>query len=89
MFKTMTGIQMSPVPYKGSLPGLNDVVAGHIPVMFVDLGPALGLIQSGKVRPIGISTASRLPTPTQVRRGAASAGAAMSSCVAPSRPRMG
>ncbi|HWV51814.1 tripartite tricarboxylate transporter substrate binding protein [Pseudorhodoplanes sp.] len=61
MFKTMTGIQMSPVPYKGSLPGLNDVVAGHIPVMFVDLGPALGLIQSGKVRPIGISTASRLP----------------------------
>ncbi len=52
----MTGIEMSPVAYRGSLPALNDVIAGHIPLMFVDLGPALGLIQAGKVRPLGIST---------------------------------
>jgi tripartite-type tricarboxylate transporter receptor subunit TctC len=59
LFKSMTGIEMSPVAYRGSLPALNDVVAGHIPVMFVDLGPSLGLIQGGKVRPIGISTKQR------------------------------
>jgi tripartite-type tricarboxylate transporter receptor subunit TctC len=60
LLKTMTGIQMTHVPYKGSLPALNDVVAGHVPLMFVDLGPALPMIQAGKVRAIGVSTANRL-----------------------------
>ena len=60
LLKTMTGIDMSPVAYRGSLPALNDVVAGHVPLMFVDLGPALGLIQAGKVRPLGVSTATRV-----------------------------
>jgi len=59
LLKSMTGIEMSPVAYRGSLPALNDVVAGHIPLMFVDLGPSLGIIQSGKVRPLGISTKER------------------------------
>jgi hypothetical protein len=39
MLKGMTGIQASYVPYRGSLPALNDVVAGHVPMMFVDFGP--------------------------------------------------
>ena len=34
MFKSMTGIEASHVPYRGSLPALNDVVAGHVPMMF-------------------------------------------------------
>jgi tripartite-type tricarboxylate transporter receptor subunit TctC len=59
LLKNMTGIEMSPAPYRGSLPALNDVVAGHVPVMFVDLGPSLGIIQAGKVRPLGISTRER------------------------------
>jgi tripartite-type tricarboxylate transporter receptor subunit TctC len=52
---------MSPVMYRGSLPALNDVIAGHVPLMFVDLGPSLGLIQAGKVRPLGVSTKARVP----------------------------
>jgi tripartite-type tricarboxylate transporter receptor subunit TctC len=60
LLKSMTGIEMSPVGYRGSLPALNDVIAGHVPLMFVDLGPALGIIQAGKVRPLGVSTRSRL-----------------------------
>jgi tripartite-type tricarboxylate transporter receptor subunit TctC len=60
LLKTMTGIEMSPVAYRGSLPALNDVVAGHVPLIIVDLGPALGLIQSGKLRPLGVSTATRV-----------------------------
>jgi tripartite-type tricarboxylate transporter receptor subunit TctC len=55
----MTGIEMSPIAYRGSLPALNDVVAGHVPLMFVDIGPSLGIIRAGKVRPIGISTRTR------------------------------
>ncbi len=60
LLKTMTGIEMTHVPYKGSVPALNDVVAGHVPLMFVDLGPALGMIQGGKVRALGVSTAARV-----------------------------
>jgi len=60
LFKSMTGIAMSPVAYRGSVPALTDVVAGHVPFMFVDLGPALSIIQAGKVRPLGVSTATRL-----------------------------
>ena len=62
LLKSMTGIEMSPVPYKGSAPAITDVMAGHIPLMFVDLGPSLSLIQAGKVRAVGVSTATRLPT---------------------------
>jgi tripartite-type tricarboxylate transporter receptor subunit TctC len=62
LLKHMTGIEMNHVPYRGSLPLLNDVVAGHIPLTFVDFGPAIGMLKAGKVRPIGISTKTRLAT---------------------------
>jgi tripartite-type tricarboxylate transporter receptor subunit TctC len=60
LLKSKTGMDMSPVAYKGGAPAIADVVAGHIPLMFVDLGPALGLIRAGKVRALGTSVASGL-----------------------------
>lgn len=66
LLKSMTGIQMTHVPYKGSLPALNDVVAGHIQLMFCDIPPAAGMIQAGKVRAIGVSTKARLAAFPQV-----------------------
>ena len=66
MFKSMTGIEMAHVPYKGSAPALTDVVAGHIPLMFSDTVPSLPLIQEGKVRALGVSSATRLPTAPQI-----------------------
>jgi tripartite-type tricarboxylate transporter receptor subunit TctC len=62
LFKTMTGMKASHVPYRGSLPALNDLVAGHIPMMFSDLGPATGLIEGKRVRVLGISTRTRHPS---------------------------
>ncbi len=59
MLKSMTGINLTPVPYRGSAPALTDVVAGHVPVMFVDLGPGLGQIQAGAVRTLGLSLAQK------------------------------
>ena len=61
LFKSMTGLQASHVPYRGSLPALNDLVAGHIPMMFSDIGPATGLLEAKRVRPLGISTKARHP----------------------------
>jgi tripartite-type tricarboxylate transporter receptor subunit TctC len=55
------GIAMTHVPYKGSAPALNDVVAGHIPLMFCDIPPAIGMVQAGKVRPLGVTTGIRVP----------------------------
>lgn len=60
LLKSMTGLSMTPVPYTGSAPSLRDVVGGHVPVMFVDLGPGLGQMQAGAVRPLGVSMARRL-----------------------------
>jgi tripartite-type tricarboxylate transporter receptor subunit TctC len=60
LLKSMTGIEMGHVPYRGSLPLLNDVVAGHIPLAFIDFGPSIGMLRAGKVRPLGISTKDRL-----------------------------
>jgi tripartite-type tricarboxylate transporter receptor subunit TctC len=60
LFKSMTGIQLTHVPYKGSVPALNDVVAGHIELMFCDVPPSAGMIQAGKVRALGVTTKVRL-----------------------------
>ncbi len=66
LFKSMTGLQATPVSYRGSLPALNDVVAGHIPMMFCDIGPAAGMLEAKRVRALGISTATRHPTYTHI-----------------------
>ena len=59
MLKGMTGIEITYVPYKGSQPAITDLVAGHVPVMFCDMGPAGPQIAAGKVRALGVSTAKR------------------------------
>ena len=48
------------MPYKGLAPAFNDVVAGHVPLMFGDFATALPLVQAGKLRALGVSTAQRV-----------------------------
>jgi tripartite-type tricarboxylate transporter receptor subunit TctC len=57
---SMTGIKMTHVPYKGTLPALNDVIAGHIDFMFSDIPPLIGVAAQGKVRPLAVSTLQRV-----------------------------
>ncbi len=66
LFKTLTGIEMTHVPYKGSAPALTDVVGGHVPVLFSDPVPSLPLIREGKVRALGVTTAIRSPSAPEI-----------------------
>jgi len=59
LFKGMTGIEMTHVPYKGSADAIKDVVAGHIQVLFSDPAPSVPLIRSNTVRPLGVTTLAR------------------------------
>src|SRR5712692_5427563 len=61
MFKGIFGLDLIHVPYKGSAPALNDLVGGHIHFMFCDVPPAMSLIQAGKIRALGVTTAQRVP----------------------------
>ena len=56
----MFGLELVHVPYKGTAPALQDVAAGHIAFMFADVPPARGLIEGGKVRALGVTTAQRV-----------------------------
>ncbi|HTE75924.1 MAG TPA: tripartite tricarboxylate transporter substrate binding protein [Xanthobacteraceae bacterium] len=56
LFSSMTGIKMTHVPYRGTAPALNDLMAGYIQVMFTDYGPAAALISSGKLRALAVTT---------------------------------
>jgi len=61
LIKSMTGIEMTHVPYRGLAPALNDLVAGHVSLMFGDFGTSLELVRAGKLRALGVSTAQRNP----------------------------
>ena len=60
MLKSAAGIDIRHVPYRGSVPAMLDVIAGHIPFMIVDLQPALQQIKEGKVRVLGVTTPKRV-----------------------------
>jgi tripartite-type tricarboxylate transporter receptor subunit TctC len=62
LFKSMTGIDIVHVPYKGAAPALADAMGGQIPLSVGNLpGGPLAAIKSGRVRGIGITTAKRNP----------------------------
>ena len=60
MLKTAAGLNIAHVAYRGSAPAMQDVIGGHIPMMVVDLQPALPHIRDGKLRVLGVTTANRV-----------------------------
>ena len=62
LFKSMAGVEMTHVPYRGSTPAVTDMVAGQVQVMFDVTPTALPQIKGGKLRPLGVTTLKRLPS---------------------------
>ena len=65
LFKSMTGIQMTHVPYKGNSPALTDVIAGHVDLMFAD-ATVVPMVRAGKLRALGVSSATPLPSAPEI-----------------------
>jgi tripartite-type tricarboxylate transporter receptor subunit TctC len=66
MLKTQAGIEVSHVAYRGSVPAMLDVIAGHISFMVMDLQPALPQIKDGKVRALGVTTLTRVEAAPEI-----------------------
>jgi tripartite-type tricarboxylate transporter receptor subunit TctC len=66
LFKSVTGIEMTHIPYKGSADAIKDVVAGHIQLLFSDTAPSIPLIRNGTVTVLGVTTRGRLPVASDI-----------------------
>jgi len=61
LLKTMAGINIVHVPYRGGAPALTDLLAGQVPVMFDNLPGSIEHIRSGKIRALGVTAGKRVP----------------------------
>jgi tripartite-type tricarboxylate transporter receptor subunit TctC len=61
LFKLMTGINLTHVPYRGAAPAYTDVISGQVPVFFDNLASALGQIRGGNVRALAVTSKERSP----------------------------
>jgi tripartite-type tricarboxylate transporter receptor subunit TctC len=58
-FKSVAGLDMTIIPYRGTAPLMNDLIGGHVPVSFGVLPPAIGNIQAGSLRAIAVTGTRR------------------------------
>lgn len=66
LFASMAGAPMTHVPYKGSAPALNDLVAGQVPLMFDTMLTAMQHVKSGRLRALAVTGAQRSPAAPDV-----------------------
>jgi tripartite-type tricarboxylate transporter receptor subunit TctC len=66
LLKIQTGIDIQHVPYKGAAPGVVDVLAGQVPLMFVTIPSVIAHVKAGKLVAIGVTSAKRSPAAPDV-----------------------
>jgi tripartite-type tricarboxylate transporter receptor subunit TctC len=59
LFKFMAGIDMAHVPYRGAAPAIQDLIGGHVQVMFDNIPSAIGHVRSGNLRALAVTTLTR------------------------------
>jgi tripartite-type tricarboxylate transporter receptor subunit TctC len=60
-FETVTGTKLVHVPYKGTAPALNDIIANHVDMIFMELASAIKLHEAGRARILAVATTKRIP----------------------------
>src|SRR6266851_5744796 len=60
MFQMMAKVKLQQVPYRGSAPALNDLVAGSVDLMFDNLGVSLALVKAGQLKLLAVATPKRM-----------------------------
>jgi tripartite-type tricarboxylate transporter receptor subunit TctC len=61
LFAKRAGLEMTNASYRGNAPAMNDVLAGHVPIMFSNISDALRHLASGSIRALAVSTENRQP----------------------------
>src|SRR6476619_4084075 len=61
LFERVTGTKFVHVPYKGTAPALNDIIASHVDFIFMELASAIKLLEAGKARILAVATSKRIP----------------------------
>jgi tripartite-type tricarboxylate transporter receptor subunit TctC len=59
LFKTMAGVDMTHVPYKGAAPAMNDLIGGQVQLMFDNLASSLAQVRAGRIKALAVTTARR------------------------------
>jgi tripartite-type tricarboxylate transporter receptor subunit TctC len=67
MFQMMAHVKLQNVPYRGSAPALNDLVAGSVDCMFDNLGVSMQLVKAGRLKLIAVAAAKRMVSLPDVR----------------------
>src|SRR5207237_8553524 len=66
LLKVSAGIDIEHVPYRGAAPAVNDLLGGHVNMMFADIPVLLGNVTAGKLRALAIGSARRAPSAPHV-----------------------
>lgn len=60
LFKSMAGIDIVHIPYKGQAPAMNDLLAGHVTLMFTSVGLTVPNVKAGKLKALGVTSTKRV-----------------------------
>jgi len=66
LFEKVTDTKLVHVPYKGTAPALNDLIASHVDMIFMELASAIKLHRAGKARILAVATANRIPELSEI-----------------------
>lgn len=61
MFDAVTGTKMNHIPYKGTAPAINDLIGGHVDVMFNELATSIELHKAGRAKLLAVTSEKRIP----------------------------
>jgi tripartite-type tricarboxylate transporter receptor subunit TctC len=66
LFKTMANVELQHVPYRGAAPAMNDLIAGHVPMLFDNISTVIPQVRAGTVRALAVASPQRVPSLPEV-----------------------